>query len=156
MPRYHTNPRQGINYLSSLFYRYDELNCEPEEVRRGSDWLTFQYGRDSIPPWSACYVIFLDGKLTYIGSSENVRTRLSSHLKWYRKHQNGSLMQVGRLDRGEGELTIVTPWGNSDNVRVKVKRSRAFGDWLMVESRLILRLQPSGNMRGVCEKWRAA
>lgn len=83
------------------------------------------------PAVGGCYAIYLDGKLSYIGQSVNLRSRLSS----YRI----------RPTYGTGYFT---PWGQVADVAVKVKIGHRYGDWAMRELRLIRRLQPSMNCAG--------
>jgi len=85
----------------------------------------------TIPALPACYVVYLDGEIKYIGQSTNVRKRL----------QNYNI----RCGYGGG---YITPWGYFDNVRVKIKISTKYGDWAMRELRLINRLQPPLNCVG--------
>ena len=70
---------------------------------------------DHIPRRPGVYAIYRYGKLVYIGSSSNLRARLGSHEK---------------LKKGDA---------------VKIKLTRKLGDWLMIEYRLIARLQPELN-----------
>jgi hypothetical protein len=60
----------------------------------------------SLPKVAACYAIYVDGRLVYIGQA---------------------------------------PWGSGSRIVVKYRQSRKYGDWAMVELRLIRRLSPSGN-----------
>lgn len=81
------------------------------------DHFTITHGIPSIP---CCYVIYLDGVLSYVGSTINLRQRIRHHAQkrkaWQGKH-----------------------W------LIKAKRSIQFGDWLMAEIRLIKRLNPPFN-----------
>lgn len=107
--------------------------------------------RDHIPQvptdWDrpGVYAIYLDRKLAYIGQSERVRTRLVSHLAG--AHIN---MHVDH-----DAPAIVTQWGTVDRLTLKFKPSRRFGDRLMREARLIRRLRPVLNRRGVSVPLRA-
>lgn len=51
----------------------------------------------------------------------------------------------------DGEMGAVTPWGRLRGVSVwgKVKYAERIGEHLMVEARLIHRLQPRLNRRGI-------
>lgn len=102
-----------------------------------SRWVTARADEDlfNLPRVSACYVIYASGRLVYIGSTENLRSRVGGYLK---------------VPRYSNEF--VTPWGRHMRVVVKYRPSRRYGDWAMVELRLIRRLQPTGNTRGVRRK----
>lgn len=78
-----------------------------------------------------CYAIYLDGRLSYVGQTQNLRTRL----KGYNFH---------RVCR-----SIQTPWGRYKSVVIKYRSSVRYGDWAMVELRLIRRLQPQFNCQGI-------
>jgi excinuclease UvrABC nuclease subunit len=97
-------------------------------------WISFNDDQQQdIPGVPGCYVIYLDGALTYIGQSCNVRDRIRSHgIRGFRY-----------------SAWIKTPWGNARNVRIKVRPSSRYGDWAMIELRLIKRLRPAGNRRGI-------
>ncbi len=92
-----------------------------------------------IPAEPACYVVYCDGKIGYIGQAANLRTRLYSY----------------RIRYSYGSSTI-TPWGQFNEVIVKYRRSRHYGDWAMAELRLIRRLQPPFNCVGSIRKRRVA
>ena len=79
-------------------------------------------------PLPGVYAIYGDGRLIYIGSSTAVGSRLTAHLK--------------ATDR------LCTPWGKFSVVIVKVRYERKHYDWLMLERRLIERLNPPGNKAG--------
>lgn len=87
------------------------------------------------PKGAACYAIYLDGLLTYVGSTENLRVRVGNHVK------------IPRYS-----ALFDTPWGRARCVTVKFRPSRKYGDWVMHELRLIRRLQPTGNTRGIVRK----
>jgi len=87
-----------------------------------------------IPQEPGCYAIYCDGEIVYIGETENLRARLS----------NGHELR-GR----EYSAWVVTPWGSFKSVDVKFRLCRRFGQWAMIERRLIRRLQPKFNRRGV-------
>lgn len=86
--------------------------------------------RPIVAPRCGCvYVIYLDNELVYIGSTNNMFSRITRHVitQSFETHQ------------------IATPWGNGTRLTIKYKKSRRFGDWLMDEVRLIRRLRPRGN-----------
>ena len=90
------------------------------------------------PDIPACYAIYCDGELVYIGQSYRLSSRLSS----YHIH-------INIWGTASDPRIWATPWGQFETVRVKFKRSRRYGDWLMREARLIRRLQPRFNAYGV-------
>ncbi len=78
----------------------------------------------NLPDRPAVYVMFVEGqdRPYYIGSTEDLRNR------FYHGHQ--SFMKERRV------------------VRVKWKLSLRWGDWLMIEKRLVDRLEPLANRGG--------
>ena len=87
----------------------------------------------SLPRVSCCYVIYLDGQLKYIGSTNDLRNRFSGHAFRYGYGRN-----------------IHTPWGTfPDDIKfiIKYKPSKKYGDWLMIEARLIRKLRPEYNKK---------
>lgn len=83
------------------------------------------------PKAPACYAVFLDGELSYVGSTEQLRARITAH----------------RL-RGHAYMDAAwTPWGLFRHVEIRYSLSRRRGDWLMREYRLITRLNPPLNRR---------
>lgn len=94
-----------------------------------------------IPSIPGCYAIYVDDELAYIGSSVNIRARLIG--KSYEKDRYGH--GLGRLnDRGR----FATPWGDAKLIVVKYRPSFRFGDWAMIELRMIRRLAPKHNKQG--------
>jgi hypothetical protein len=85
------------------------------------------------PSIAACYVVILNGTFMYIGSTESLRMRFLGH----------------SIDWHPYDANYLTPWGSADSVVVKYRPTRKYGDWAMVELRLIRRLQPVLNVRGV-------
>lgn len=82
------------------------------------------------------YAIYGDGALLYIGESVCVGSRLANHnISWARYSS-----------------LIDTPWGQFQTVNIKIRRSRKFGDWAMIEKRLIRRLKPPQNIFGKSER----
>jgi len=100
---------------------------------KGTYWITID------DPWSFCafeskpgvYVVYADNQLIYVGQSSNIRKRIHGH--------DINLTLSG---------SYRTPWGYFRNLRIKVKYGRRFGDWCMIEARLIYRLQPKHNCVG--------
>lgn len=105
------------------------------EHRASSDWklINFIENRLKLPVVACCYAIYFDGQLFYIGSTNNLRNRFSGHaIRWgYAKN-------------------LITPWGEFPDdifIHIKYKPSKKYGDWLMLEARLIRRLQPDFNKK---------
>jgi hypothetical protein len=96
------------------------------------NWTWIESAADA-PTCGGVYAIYLDSVLVYLGSSRSVRTRLRTH----------------RLEPALGEH--ITPWGTG-RMRIKVRKTKRKGDWLMYEFRLINRLRPRGNRDGVYER----
>lgn len=106
-----------------------------------SNWQLYDYELDGlrIPAAGGVYAIYGDGELIYIGESDSVKRRLSSHQIRY-SYSN----------------YIITPWGNFQSVKIKVRRCLRFAEWAMIERRLIRRLKPSGNTKGTGRQRRNA
>lgn len=99
------------------------------------NWLCIDYldNRLSLPPTACCYAIYLNGSLMYIGSTNNLRNRFCGHQFRY---------SYGK--------SFITPWGDFPiplDFKIKYRPSKRYGDWLMVEARLIRRLQPEFNKK---------
>lgn len=95
------------------------------------NWTTYKFPRFKLPRCAGVYAIYFGDELVYIGQSSSVAARLVEHDIRYGYGRN-----------------IITPWGDVPEdtpIRVKVKRSRRFGDWAMDEIRLICRLRPRFN-----------
>lgn len=100
---------------------------------RGSKWLTIDpLEVRPVPALPGCYVIYLDGVLSYIGQSANLRKRFFGHGINYARYSNW----------------IVTPWGYFRSVHAKVRFASNLGDQAMREVRLIHRLRPPINVVG--------
>lgn len=76
---------------------------------------------------AGCYVLCDGRKTFYVGQTIDVLSRISEH--GWRIHPGGVTTKAGFL---AGAV-------------VKVRPSQKYGDWLMVEARLIKRLDPSLN-----------
>lgn len=98
-----------------------------------SRWRVLSLGLRTVaaPRHPGVYVVYLGGRVVYVGSSWSLGERFPYH----------------GLSRIDGTWT--TPWGESPYLVVKYKISRRFGDWLMDEIRLIRRLNPSGNKQRI-------
>lgn len=97
------------------------------------------------------YAIYLDGTLGYIGSSRDIGRRMSEHnIQLFVDRTSDK--NVPWVDSETGEVSYLwpqyyqTPWGKFTSVRVKIRRSRRSGDWLMHEYRLIRKLKPQFNI----------
>jgi len=101
----------------------------------GTKWFKYRPMSLTIKPLPGCYVIYLDGALSYIGQSSNVRKRISNH----------------RLRYGYG-AGVITPWGQFSDCCIKVRYSTKYGDWAMRELRLIRKLRPCLNCVGSTRK----
>lgn len=97
----------------------------------GSKWVAFDPCFDVFPRKPCCYVVYLDGALSYVGQTNDLAMRVSSH----------------GIRLGHGK--IFTKWGQFDSVIVKARFADKFGDWAMRELRLINRLQPLHNVLGI-------
>lgn len=104
---------------------------------RGSRWVSLDAGFPMMfPAKPACYVIYLDGVLSYIGQTNDLRKRMAGHG-----------IDICRYSEG-----FDTPWGQYDDVVIKARFGSRFGDWAMREARLIARLQPPLNCVGSTRK----
>lgn len=108
---------------------------------KGTRWVQLDPLTSALPSLPACYVVYLDGRLTYVGQTTNLRARL----------RRGHLINYARYS-----ALIDTPWGFCATVTVKARFADRYGDWAMRELRLIHRLQPSGNCVGSTRARRAA
>jgi len=100
-----------------------------------------EYDFDDVRRWNqikqlpGVYVVYADLYPVYVGQSTNIRTRLANH----------------RFRRGYTNY-IVLPWEKCLNLTIKVKYSKKYGDWAMLELRLIKHLQPKYNCVGSIRK----
>lgn len=88
--------------------------------------LWFSFEPPDVPEWQCCYVLYVKGKLVYIGQTSNLKLRIRAH------YAKGGLRGLEWAD-----------------VRIKAKLGRRYGCWAMDEIRLIDRLQPSWNRSSV-------
>lgn len=109
-------------------------------------WRSFTWENTYVIPsfvqGAGVYAIYLDGDLVYIGSSENLRSRVRQHGRGF----HGNIFTT----------KLETQFGNCNRVTFKIKLARRFGEWPMREMRLIRRLKPCGNSRGVWSQWRVS
>lgn len=77
------------------------------------------------------YVIFSGPAVVYVGSSVDMVARMSSYQvrRWGKRHCPS------------------VPWAGLPDIKIKVKYTRKYGEWLMVELRLIERLKPKFNRK---------
>lgn len=93
-----------------------------------SRWITAKDNSD-LPPVPGCYAIYLKSRLFYVGSTKNLRLRFRGH----------------QIDANR--VAYKTFAGSPKDIQIKYRPSVKFGDWAMVELRLIKRLQPPLNVR---------
>lgn len=99
-------------------------------------WNKFEgllHNKRKLPNVSCVYVIYIDDKLVYIGSTYNLRNRYCGNEIRYGFAKN-----------------IHTRWGsfNDDTkITLKYKPIKRFGFWLALEARLIRKLQPIFNKK---------
>jgi excinuclease UvrABC nuclease subunit len=95
-------------------------------------WLAVDpFRKWALPSLPGVYVVFIEGRVAYVGQSSNIRTRFTEH----------------NFEHGYGH-DLHTPWGDfhkDTSVTMKIKLSRRLGDWTMWEVRLIATLKPYFN-----------
>ena len=75
------------------------------------------------------YVVYGNDEIIYIGSSNSIRKRITSYSFNYCKYS----------------CPVKTPWGNYLKLKLKARYTKKYGEWAMIELRLIRRLQPKHN-----------
>jgi excinuclease UvrABC nuclease subunit len=85
-----------------------------------------------IPRCPGCYVIYCDGKPVYVGQTTNLNKRFKSY----------------EINYAPFSTQIVPPWCRCDSLFIKIRPSKRYGDWAMIELRLIKKLQPIYNCAG--------
>lgn len=120
------------------------------------------FALDDFPAAAGCYVVLCDPKfdpvlgkppgtcVLYVGQSTNLRARFRQHA-----------LSVPQMPAKFRHLPYPagftsTPWGVFENVRVKYRPSVRYGDWAMVELRLIRRLRPRFNSCPLAKRARLA
>lgn len=86
---------------------------------------------DDLPPLAGVYVIYVNGEAVYVGQSSSLFHRVRSYKFRFGYARN-----------------IKTPWGDLPDTSVvycKYKCTKRLGEHLMLEYRLIQRLQPKHN-----------
>ena len=112
-----------------------------------SGWIKFDPTKNDLPASAGVYVIFVDGLAVYAGQSLNMKQRFS---------RGGG----GHGIRHGYARNIITPWGDFPNggdkpsVTGKYRTPKRYGEHLMWEARLIMKLQPKFNQRGK-SRWAA-
>ena len=129
-----TQGRQGGGDLGDRGLKRPSFQFYPADWR-GSRWVTFEGGARVFPRKPACYAIYLDGVLSYIGQASDLATRISAH----------GIRQSYSND-------VMTKWGSFRSVVIKARFGTKMGDWAMREIRLIHRLQPPLNCVGAAKK----
>ena len=95
-----------------------------------------------MPKAPAVYAVYIDGTLVYIGQTTDLRNRFYEHRFRYGYAKN-----------------IILPWcdvPNTSEVTIKACRGRRYGDWAMRELRLMRRLKPRFNVKGMGRKLKVA
>lgn len=112
-----------------------------------SRWKEIERVRCAFPRGSGVYVVYHDD-IVYVGSSTDLSKRCRVY--WKKPRSNKWEYDIGDTPVRERKQWR-TPFGfvAAESIRIKVKRSRRIGDWLMWEYRLIRRLQPEWNRAGV-------
>lgn len=82
-----------------------------------------------VPRQPGVYAFFAMGVLVYIGQSANLRRRVWEH---------------GIVESG-GQIFMVDARAVTHRIRLKFRKCTRYGEWLMVEHRLIQRLKPPWN-----------
>ena len=121
---------------------YEDIRARKREIRRikqlpapltrkplaiHSAWRTLSQGW-SVPEIAAAYVLCDSVTVYYVGQTASLKGRLSQH---------GFIV-------GQGGV-FTKRWGFLRGCQVKFRPSRTYGDWAMIELRLIRRLKPKYN-----------
>lgn len=110
-------------YHSSVFTEHTE--------RRFSAWRTVISPKD-LPDEPGCYVVYSHDIPVYVGSAQSLKKRFNTHQ-----------LDDNRIC-GRGFL-LKAPY-------IKYRPSKRFGDWRMVELRLIRRIRPVHNVKSAATK----
>jgi len=98
---------------------------------KNSKWRKYDsLERPCIKEFAGVYAIYINRRLVYIGSSQNVAQRV---------HFHAMELYNGRPCKEE--------WPKVETISFKIKYSEKFGDWLMLEARLIKRIKPLMNKK---------
>lgn len=98
-------------------------------------WIKLNYMESmfKLPVVACCYCIYINGDLVYIGSTSDLRNRFSGHAFGHGYAKN-----------------FHAPWCDYDlpvEIILKYKPSSKYGDWLMIEARLIRKIRPVFNKK---------
>lgn len=100
-------------------------------------WTSFDpISRFAIPATPGVYVIFFDGRAVYVGQTANLRARFGSH----------------KFRHAYAKDRVLTPWGSTESgvkVTAKARPTKRYGDWAMIEMRLLRRIKPILNSKHV-------
>ena len=110
-------------------------------MKRHQRWEPWQFAHTwELPTEGGCYAIYIQNELAYIGSTGNLRARITAYR--FRISIGGS---------------VWTPWGGYpyEAVKVKIRRARYYGEWATLELRLLNRLRPHLNCRSLGMERRA-
>lgn len=103
-------------------------------MNRARNWRYAEWGETGaakLPDKPGVYVVYCNDMIGYIGQTECLRSRFSTGHNIY------------QADDG----TYQTPWGVFASCRIKYAVCRRVGEWLMLECRLIRRLEPRFNQQ---------
>jgi excinuclease UvrABC nuclease subunit len=98
-------------------------------------WKTYRLFASELPTCGGTYVVIVDGVVGYVGCATNLRARLRTH-----------------NIRPSYSRSTITPWGFFSECTVKYRPTVKYGDWAMVELRLLRRLQPKFNIMHINRK----
>lgn len=120
-----------VNAMSEIY----QVSTNKATAR--TKWIAFdmQLFNNSLPRIPACYAIYLDGTLSYVGQTSDFGKRMSMH---------GIRLSYGNA--------VITKWGTFESVVIKASFGGRLGEWAMREIRLIHRLQPRLNCVGSTRK----
>lgn len=129
---------RGIPFRRGQMIKYGSIfTSTPAASWRGhrSRWISLpgilkEGSWKELPAVPGVYVVYSGKTVVYIGSAHNIRNRISSH-------------QVEVRCPGADSHD----WRDYPRLRLKYKTFARFGEWLMVEARLIQRLQPASNRK---------
>lgn len=129
----HRGSWASCSKLRFLNERQTRWEIDLEMKRRRKQWYSFDLDKmESLPNAPCCYVLYFDRRLVYVGSTESLSKRIKGHVE-YARYSAG----------------YTTAWGYCNSVIVKAKFPNYYGQWLMTEFRLIRRLKPLFNIKGV-------
>lgn len=114
--------RWGCRVVAEFLSQEEEDRISQEMKHMSWVWYTGEeWNIHYLPSEPGVYAILDGNKVLYVGSSQNLKKRISCHSKLLKTLPDG---------------------------KYKFSCSRRYGDWLMREVRLIRRLRPKLNVRG--------